>query len=57
MYFHDFNDKANIKINPKKDYVMQRNTQLGNITINIGVKKYCTLPELSAMELCRGIAI
>ena len=39
------------KLNPKEDYVMQCHTQAINITTNLKVKIYFTLPESSEMEI------
>ena len=39
------------KLCPEKDYPMQWNTQAGNITTNLKVKIYFTLPVLSAKNV------
>ena len=51
MQFHDCNENANRKINPKREAVMQSHTQEGNITTNINVKIDITLPGLSATKI------
>ena len=51
MKFHDCNDKASSKIRPEKDAVMQWKTQYGNITTNVKVNIYITLPALPATNV------
>ena len=48
MLFHDCNGKASKKIVLEEDDPMQWNTQAGNITANLKVRIYFTLPALSA---------
>ena len=40
-----------IKLNPNKDSTMQWHTQAGNITTNLKVKVYFTLPTLSSANV------
>ena len=39
------------KLHPEKDAVMQWHTQAGNVTTNLKVKVYFTLPTLSTMNV------
>ena len=43
-------NRLTTKLFPKEDTVVQRHTQVGNITTNLKVKKYFTLPRLSASK-------
>ena len=45
------NGKANKKLTPRKDALMQWHTQLGSITTNLKVNIDFTLPELRTKKL------
>ena len=47
MSFCDCTGEASLKISPEKYAVIQWHTQAGNITTNLKVKVYFTLPVLS----------
>ena len=51
MLFHDCNGKASKKIVLEEDDPMQWNTQAGNITANLKVRIYFTLPALIARNV------
>ena len=55
MLFHNCNGKANKKITPKEDAVMQWRTQAGSITNNLKIKIDFTLPELTQQKSRVGI--